>query len=218
MRNFDFYEFAALIGPGTIVLACFSVLYPSVSEQLFAKNLGAGNLGVFLIVAYMAGSLVQAVGNFIEWVWWIPWGGKPTDWLRTHPTKLLAVTQESEIAKRLPELLDPGTPFSLGELNRADWHSITRQIQAEVARQGHSQRLDVFTGSYGLNRGLASSLLIACAITAISQWPNIWWPLLLLALSLVALYRMHRFGTHYARELFVQFLQLPPKNSKVGAT
>jgi hypothetical protein len=29
-----------------------------------------------------------------------------------------------------------------------------------------------------------------------------------LAVAIAALYRMHRFGRHYARELFVQFLQL----------
>ena len=34
----------------------------------------------------------------------------------------------------------------------------------------------------------------------------------------VALYRMHRFGVRYARELFVQFLQLPSDSGSAAAT
>ncbi|MFH1114198.1 MAG: hypothetical protein V1792_09780 [Pseudomonadota bacterium] len=211
MRNFDFYEFACMLGPGAIVLACFAVLYPGFSEVLLSKNLGAGNLGVFLILAYMAGSLVQAGGNLLEWLWWGSWGGMPTDWVRTGRRKPLSEAQIKALEDRIPSRLTIDGAVTIAELSRAEWYNVTRQIHTEVARQGVGQRLEVLTASYGLNRGLTSALLIACAMVSVKYAPLSRWSLLLLLLGLIALYRMHRFGIHYARELFLEFLQLPAK-------
>jgi hypothetical protein len=213
MRNFDFYEFAGMLGPGAIVLSCFAVLYPGLSELLLSKNLGAGNLGVFLILAYMTGSLVQAGGNLLEWLWWGLWKGMPTDWVRTRRGKLLSEAQTKTLEDRIPSRLNIDGAIRITELNRTEWYNFTRQIHAEVAGQGISQRLEVLTASYGLNRGLVSALVIACVMVCVKHAALSRWSLLFLALSGVALYRMHRFGIHYARELFLQFLQLPVKEN-----
>ncbi|MBL8809844.1 MAG: hypothetical protein JNM43_06665, partial [Planctomycetaceae bacterium] len=89
------------------------------------------------------------------------------------------------------------------------WYGITRQIYAAVSAAGRAGRVDTFNGNYGLNRGLAASLLtiaILVLFTGRSNWP---YSVGLLLGAIAALYRMHRFARHYARELFVQFLQLP---------
>jgi hypothetical protein len=37
----------------------------------FSKDgIPRGELGLFNIIAYAAGQLVQAVGNYIKWAWW----------------------------------------------------------------------------------------------------------------------------------------------------
>jgi hypothetical protein len=73
--------------------------------------------------------------------------------------------------------------------------------------------VDTFNGNYGLNRGLAAGLPAALALMptqAAVDWRVV---VCVLVGAGLALYRMHRFARHYARELFVQFLQLPEREN-----
>jgi hypothetical protein len=65
--------------------------------------------------------------------------------------------------------------------------------------------VDNFSGSYGLMRGLAAAFVVVfvLAIVAGKGWTVLVTLVVLLAL---AIHRMHRYGRHYATELFVQFL------------
>jgi hypothetical protein len=86
-------------------------------------------------------------------------------------------------------------------------------MYAAIAGSGQSsaERINIFNGNYGLHRGLAAALLMALGIVVV-QGVASWWNIgLLLAATGLCLARMDRFGCHYARELFVQFLNLPAK-------
>jgi glucan phosphoethanolaminetransferase (alkaline phosphatase superfamily) len=61
-----------------------------------------------------------------------------------------------------------------------------------------------------LNRGLAAALLAIIVLAFVTHgWAASKAAILLAIGAAVAVYRMHRFGVHYARELFVQFLSIP---------
>jgi len=162
------------------------------------------------VLAYVAGHLVQAVGNLLEWAWWKACGGLPTDWVRTTPTRLLADAQASMLSRAIAEQLKL-SDVDVRAATSTQWYSITRQINAAVEAAGHASRLQTLNGNYGLNRGLAASLLVVLVVAVVVQ-PKQWavYGGLIVAIGL-ALARMHRFGKHQARELFVQFLQLPAK-------
>jgi hypothetical protein len=75
-----------------------------------------------------------------------------------------------------------------------------------VAKNGKPDRIDTFNGMYGLNRGLAAATLsVACASFVVGQ-PRYGFGLLVLAL--IFAYRAYRFGVHYGREMYLQFLVL----------
>ena len=77
-RTFDFYEYAGFIIPGAVLVIALVWLFPD-SRALFSKEgVTLGELGLFVIIAYAAGQLVQAIGNYLEWIWWMPWGGMPS--------------------------------------------------------------------------------------------------------------------------------------------
>jgi hypothetical protein len=207
-KQFDFYEFAGIVMPGAILLVGLTQVSPKIAAIIPSKDMSLGSLGLFLILAYATGHLLQAAGNLVESVWWF-FPGMPSDWVRTGTGHLLSPGQRSALQEQLPAKLNLSSTFSFDRVDAKAWFGITRQVYAAVAAAGRSTRVDTFNGNYGLNRGLGASLLVVAIILLIDDRAN--WPYAvgLAAAALAALYRMHRFGRHYARELFVQFLQLP---------
>lgn len=209
MKQFDFYEFTGILAPGSLFLAGVVYLWPDTFRFDTFKDVSVGGLGIFVLLAYASGHLVQAVGNVIEWVWWKAFGGMPSDWVRTSPESLLAPVQAEKLRALIRERLHLEVPEQLSVLSQTAWFSITRQIYAAVNTGGRVQRVDTFNGNYGLHRGLMAAAVIL-AILALFKEPMVIQLFVgLLLVAMIAAARMHRFAKHYARELFVQFLQLP---------
>lgn len=215
MRQFDFYEFVGILVPGTIVLVGTVVLFPGWDPPALIKDTSVGGLGVFVVLAYVAGHVVQAVGNAVEAIWWRCWGGMPSDWLRSKPSRLLAPQQISALQGRIHDRLGLAV-FDIATASASNWYGVTRQIYAEVASAGRAARVDIFNGNYGLNRGIAAGLLLVLVLLLIQTNIDLRVIAAITLAATLALYRMHRFARHYARELFVQFLQLPEREIHKG--
>jgi ABC-type Fe3+ transport system permease subunit len=67
-RTFDFYEYAGVIVPGAVLMLGLCFLFPDARDMLGKDGLTFGEFGVFVIVAYAVGQLVQGIGNFIDFV------------------------------------------------------------------------------------------------------------------------------------------------------
>jgi hypothetical protein len=99
-------------------------------------------------------------------------------------------------------------------LERRSWWPVSRQLYADVLKHGKPQRIDIFNGNYGLNRGLCASTAALCIV---ALFESDWWVAMgLLAASSMYLFRAYRFGIHYARELYLQFLTLPATATSAG--
>ena len=217
MRKFDFYEFTGVLVPGTTLLVGAAVCSDPIKQVVFADDLSIGSAALSVIVAYGLGHLVQALGNLIESFWWRAWGGMPSDWPRSGRHFLLSDEQTGSLDTELANKLRHKTAGGFKSLSAGNWYSIVRQIYAAVAGQGKAHRVDVFNGNYGLNRGLAAALLAVGIVVLVAQGWSSWMAVVLLVVgAAIATYRMHRFGVHYARELFVQFLQLPGTEAAVA--
>lgn len=206
MKTFDFYEFAGVLCPGVVALYSMSVIFPWISPIVHDQSISVGTLGLFVVLSYVAGHLVQALGNLLEPLLWRLFGGMPTDWVRTRRRTLLTDQQNAAVEERIRIQ----TGKSLSSTTQSEWHSAVRSIYAAVANSGHAARIDVFNGNYGLFRGLATAFLLGVVSILASPSFTFRWSALvfLLACALLATYRLRRFGIHYARELFIQFLQL----------
>lgn len=208
MRDFDFHEFLGYIAPGMLLLVGVRCLWPDAEKVLPVSGITFGEFGIGVVLAYAAGQLLQTVGNGFEKVWWKAWSGMPTDWIRSGKHDLVAPAQAARIEIKIKRMLSNDS-FAMGDCTAKQWYSITRQVCAAVSGASRSSRIDVFNGCYGLCRGIAASLLllIACGLLLhFSAWRV---HVALLVLLAMAIYRMHRFGVHYGREVFVQFLEIP---------
>lgn len=199
-RTFDFYEYAGIIIPGAVVVMALVWFFPE-SRALFSKEgVTFGEFGLFIVIAYAAGQLVQAVGNYLEWVWWKCWGGWPSG--RVLCGKYLSTDQHRRLRDALRPVVGDADPCKLPEAEKL---AIVREVYSEVAAAGKANRVDIFNGSYGLMRGLAAAFVMTFALAIVTSQGII--ALCVLAvLFLLAVHRMHRYGRHYATELFTQFL------------
>lgn len=152
-----------------------------------------------------------------------PIEGEPTEWVRTNVGGLLAAKQHEALPGHLSSKLRLSID-DLGSIPKADWRNIVRQVYATVQAAGRSVRVDLFHANYAMFRGLIAGLLIVGAalwtsLPADKPLPRSTSTIAaFLVLGLVlSVQGMHRYGWFYARELFVQFLQVPSGGEAGGS-
>ena len=213
MDKISVYEQVGIVIPGSVLLVGLLFYYPTPEGLLTQNGVTVGQFGIFLLLSYALGHLIAAIGNALEAALWKAFGGMPTNWVtRQSGSSLLSSYQVEMLTFKVRSRLNVSVENIVG-LDHKAWWPLTRQIYADVAKSGKPQRIDTFNGNYGLNRGLAASTLVLAIVGIAQTQINV--GLSLLVLSLVYAYRAYRFGVHYARELFVQFLILddPPSSA-----
>ena len=201
-----FYEQVGIVIPGSVFLVGLLFYFPALNALMAKDGVTLGQFGIFLLLSYASGHLLAAVGNALEAGFWKLAGGMPTDWVtKANGTSLLSASQIAAVEAKV------NTRFSsnIGKIpgmDRKTWFPISRQIYADVAKNGKPDRIDTFNGNYGLNRGLAAATL-ALAIVSIAQGHN-GVAAAFVVVALVYGYRAFRFARYYAREVYVQFLVL----------
>ena len=101
-------------------------------------------------------------------------------------------------------------------MQQSDRLAVVREVYTEVAGAGKAGRVDIFNGNYGLMRGLTAALVVTF-ILAIVAGKGLTVLGVVAALFLLAVHRMHRYGRHYATELFVQYLAIKAKTATAAS-
>jgi hypothetical protein len=208
MDKFSYYDILGVIAPGTVFLAGLLLLLGDLKSVRLLEGVSVGGLGIFALLAYAGGQMVQAVGNALENAYWWFWDGMPSDWIRTgrHEHLPLSDPQVKQLTEVCTSKLRLSIDSSLQDLSSDEWDGITSQIYAAVEAEDRDQRISAFNSNYGFHRGLTVAVLLLAVTAFINGW--VWIGLAAVGAASITLYRMHRFARHYARELFVQALQL----------
>ncbi len=204
MKKLTFYEQVGIVIPGAVLLFGLLFYYPTLKDLLTRDGISIGGLGIFVLLSYAAGHAVAALGNIIEKAAWWSFGGFPSEWVTRPKSAILSPNQIPELEARLKSRF--GATMTVRGLDRGTWQPISRQIYADVAKCGNTARIDTFNGNYGLSRGLCASTLILAAVAATHGDKVV--TLALCGLAIIYLYRAYRFGVHFGRELYLQFLLL----------
>jgi hypothetical protein len=209
MNKLTFYEQVGIVIPGSVFLFGLMFYVHQFKDVLAKDGMSVGGLGVFVLIAYATGHILAAIGNVIEGLYWRIRGGMPSNWIIGEKPRLLSTDQIERVHGLVAARFTVELPV-MARIETKQWFPLFRQIYSDVETHGKVSRADAFNGGYGLNRGLGAATL-ALTITAMLNSMGdycVWGGLL--AASCMYFYRMHRFGVHYAREVYVQFLILPP--------
>ncbi|MGA7676226.1 MAG: hypothetical protein WCA78_14420 [Rhizomicrobium sp.] len=209
MTKLTFYEQVGIVIPGALFLAALIVVIPKLQAYIALSSIGLGEFGIFLLVAYGIGEAIAAIGNVVETIWWKPWGGMPSNWVTKPDAELLNSAQVASLTSRINS--DFGISVqSVTGLSAKEWRPIFGQIY-RAAIGIRAERIDTFNSNYGLNRGLASAFIALLVIVLIVDWTNWKLAVAVAVAATIYLYRMHRFGVHFAKEVFFVFLNGPKK-------
>lgn len=213
--QFDAYEYISVIAPGAVLSLGVILLWPATKEMFFSSNVSVGELGLFLIIAYVAGHLLQSVGNAIEKALWKCFGGMPTDWVLNEKQTLISAQQRIKLQSIIQHTQN--VPV-LENLNAGQWYSVVREMYIDIEKAGRANRIDSFNRTYGLLRGIASAFLVLGIIILLhtpAHWDATLW---VLALGfLPSLFRMFRFGRSYGRELLLEYINHHSSNPSNAA-
>ena len=204
MKHFSVYEVIGIIVPGALVLFLGSFLYKPHLDVIINSEMQIGDFGLFVVLAYAVGQIIQALGNIVEKAWWYLFKGVPSEWLRTGSRQLVSEQQREKLIDKINRVFAFSSPISYDSLEKKQWRSIVRQVHAYVADKGRSTRVDSFNANYGFNRGMSAGFLVISALCEVNHY----WGYALISLGLFGVFviRMSGYGVNYARELVVQFL------------
>jgi hypothetical protein len=210
VNKLTFYEQVGIVIPGSVFVFGLLFFFPGLQTVLTKDGVSLGDFGIFLLLSYAAGHLIAAIGNVGERLFWWFFGGMPTDWITKTGTTLLSSSQVDLVDKKVQARL--GITDKVRGLDPKVWWPISRQMYADIAKNGKPDRIDTFNGMYGLNRGLAAATFsLPCVAAGQCKWSI---AVGLILLTAVYDYRAYRFAVHYGRELFLQFLVLDDANMK----
>jgi hypothetical protein len=205
MQKPTFYEQVGIIIPGSLLMFGLVLYYPELKILTTNDAFSVGELGLFVLISYAAGHFVAAIANALENLFWGALGGMPSDWVTHDPPGLLSTEQIENLRTKVETRLNI-TIAKMAGFDPKKWWPISRQIYADVGKNGKPDRIDTFNGVYGLNRGLASSCLVL-VVVALARSDLLIAAGLFVA-AVIYCFRAYRFGVHYARELYLQFLIL----------
>jgi hypothetical protein len=213
VNKMTFYEQVGIVIPGSVLMFGLVLFFPALQSVLTKDGVSLGDFGIFLLLSYAAGHLIAAVGNAAESILWPLVGGMPSDWITRIDATLLSTAQIDLLEKKLESRL--GIKQKIQGVDRRVWWPISRQMYADVAKNGKADRIDTFNGNYGLNRGLAAATFaLACIAAVHGKWLI---ALGLLILTVVYDYRAYRFAVYYGRELYLKFLVLKDNENTEGS-
>lgn len=205
-HSFDPYEYIAVIAPGSVVTLGICAEWPTLKSFLEAEGFSLGDLGIALVAAFVVGHLVQAVGNLLEALLWMPFGGMPTVSI-TQPGALLSPAQRRLVEERLSRLKQG--PVDLDRIERRELKRTVPQIFSQVRAAGRADRIDVWNRNYGLMRGISAAFLLLALWLLFKKSPDFEPAALAASGAAVAWLRAFRFARYYARDLFIEWIGLP---------
>ena len=207
--SFDAYEYVGVIIPGALPTLVASLFVPEVASLISSEGVELGTLGIFLIMSFVVGHVVQLIGNWIETIEGLLGWGKDSLVLNEKRRPI-----DSFRWQRFLSALRSEDIIGQEKLNSSLWQGIRKEVYAALQAAKRTQRIDAFNRTYGMCRGMVAGTILTIGIVLVlGGTEHQSKAFLTFALLTVPLYiRMRRFSRHYFTEIVSQFLALKGTN------
>jgi hypothetical protein len=201
---FDTYEYIGIITPGAVLLTVLMLLFPEMRSQIGGKEgIQLGGLGIFLILSFVLGNVVQSLGYVVVWLEKKLFDGNASEHLLNPACTIINRKQRADLKIALLGRLGA----DLDNLTPAEWRTTRTEMYGLVNAASKSERIDAFNRSYSLNKGLSAVFFVSgVLVLIIASQPSIW-GVVLAAGSGLSFVRMRWFSECYTRELVLQFIR-----------
>ncbi|MBF0296599.1 MAG: hypothetical protein HQL96_15545 [Magnetococcales bacterium] len=228
MHKFNIYEFAGVITPGVLALFVAAIIYPDFTAIDKILNINIGGFGVIVFIAYIAGHLLQGLGNKLEkLLFFLLHKSSPSDWILSNENryKLLSICQYNKLSDYLIDNYNFDINSS-NDIQNNKWEFVYKQIHIKTLAADQDSRIAIFQGNVGLFRGVAIisiffcllsvclsiSKSLACYLTSNSiddlaiDYHSLLFILISLLALLISIDRMMYFKIKFTSELLIQYL------------
>jgi hypothetical protein len=209
-KYLDRYEVVAVALPGAVALLFLWYLHPEIlgTTKFELKDISVGTLGIFAIVSLAAGQVVQAMANLSEsFLTWL------ADHCLPNPAENLLSDHQWQKFDRTMERktgVDNASKIAKAKNRRCYRKDLLKDIIDIARRRDTTGMLQIFSVTYGLNRGLAIAAGAAAAGAAIeARWPT---AVVFVLLCIAMTYRAVRFSRRYEGELLRRVSDGPEVN------
>lgn len=203
--SFDAYEYVGVIIPGALPTLAASLLIPKVASVISSEGIELGTLGIFLIVSFVVGHVVQLIGNWIETIEDMLGLGKDAIVLNEKRRPM-----DVDRWQRFLSVLRSEGIMDRDELKPSSWQGTRKEVYAALQADKRTHRIDAFNRTYGMCRGMVAGTIMTVGLVLIlGGTEHLSLALMIFVLLTVPLYvRMRRFSRHYFTEIVSQFLAL----------
>ena len=230
--SFTAQEFLAYVVPGAVLVLGLMILFPAIRAIFGRGRIDIGGLGIFIIMSFVAGLMIQNVGYVIV--------EKPLERLGlVYRTNAIVPKNQTllrqDLRQTLRATIQKQFTTDIDTLNLNDpkhfqeWRETVRNIYTQVLLERRSARLESYSQHYQLSINLSMSFLLLATLcgTIIAiryrrqswlwgidvNFPNRWkkWPTIagVLVCALIGLWRAYLFDDLFTRELVQAYLNNP---------
>lgn len=215
--QFKIYDVLSSLIPGTMVLGVLlltgwimNVDAENWMTQLSAfKDFSGIITSIFLVISYVTGYIIHAMGSWIEPILWFTWKGRPSELLLKNKTKRLGLVGVDAILKHLVKYaIERGIVIDKQEeLTQSEYRSlfqVAKTLAYTKAEGSIKERMAEFNNSYIFARNILISVFLTLLSSFHWVWNGIiewWWILALIVLQILLWYRCRDKAIYYSREI-----------------
>lgn len=217
--QFKVYDVLASLIPGMLVLSVMIPAYILLNGQLaiveeklaIYKEISGILTSVFLVLSYLAGYLIHALGSWMEPFLFFSWGGRPSEYYFKKQNKRIRIVDIVKIYEYLVQNLGDKTlaKKSVEKLTKEDLRRLFQHAKNLANLQSKDtikERLHEFNNSYVFSRNILvafSITVVIILILLINKIVTFWLLVVALLLLLLLWLRCRDRAFYYSREVLV---------------
>lgn len=214
------FDILSLVIPGALVFFCLLLtsIFPQVNLELMEKKIIVYKdvtiilTTIFIVVSYLLGYIIHAIGSWIEPILWKTWGGRPSQILFSNNSTRIGLGSERDAIFTWLKSKSTNSRFSDLEMSKlqgddfAKLFQIAKNLAFANAGSNFKSRIEEFNNTYIFSRNILVAFIIVLGCVISLCWYKVvpfLWAFFTLVIVLIVWWRARDRAIYYSREILV---------------